>query len=115
MSEKTNILHVENVTMQFGGVVAVDNLSLDVNEGEIDSVALNSASAQATTFKVGDSFDANGLILDSQIIGSRPLYITTGYTTNLDGYTFTADDIGKKSVVVYFAGKETTYEIEVTE
>ena len=30
-----NILHVENVTMQFGGVVAVNNLSMDINEGEI--------------------------------------------------------------------------------
>ncbi len=29
------MLHVENVTMQFGGVVAVNNLSMDVNEGEI--------------------------------------------------------------------------------
>ena len=31
----TNVLHVENVTMQFGGVVAVNNLSMDINEGEI--------------------------------------------------------------------------------
>ena len=30
-----NVLKLENVTMQFGGVVAVDNLSLEVNEGEI--------------------------------------------------------------------------------
>ena len=30
-----NVLSVENVTMQFGGVVAVDDLSLEVNEGEI--------------------------------------------------------------------------------
>ena len=30
-----NILHVENITMQFGGVVAVNNLSVDVNSGEI--------------------------------------------------------------------------------
>ena len=30
-----NVLKVENITMQFGGVVAVDNLSLEVNEGEI--------------------------------------------------------------------------------
>ena len=29
MSE--NVLKVENVTMQFGGVVAVDNLNLEVN------------------------------------------------------------------------------------
>ena len=33
MSE--NVLHVENVTMQFGGVVAVNNLSIDVNKNEI--------------------------------------------------------------------------------
>ena len=33
MSE--NVLKVENVTMQFGGVVAVDNLNLEVNRGEI--------------------------------------------------------------------------------
>ena len=31
MSEVKNVLHVENDTMQFGGVVAVDNLNLDVN------------------------------------------------------------------------------------
>ena len=30
-----SVLSVENVTMQFGGVVAVDNLNLEVNEGEI--------------------------------------------------------------------------------
>ena len=30
MSE--NILKVENVTMQFGGVVAVDNLNLEINQ-----------------------------------------------------------------------------------
>ena len=30
-----NVLKVENATMQFGGVVAVDNLSMEVNEGEI--------------------------------------------------------------------------------
>ena len=30
MSE--NVLHVENITMQFGGVVAVNNLTMDVNQ-----------------------------------------------------------------------------------
>ena len=28
-----NVLRLDNITMQFGGVVAVDNLSLEVNEG----------------------------------------------------------------------------------
>ena len=35
MSEVKHVLRVENVTMQFGGVVAVNNLSMEVNEGEI--------------------------------------------------------------------------------
>ena len=32
---KENILRLEHVTMQFGGVVAVNDLSLEVNKGEI--------------------------------------------------------------------------------
>ena len=36
MSEKLeNVLHMQNITMQFGGVVAVNDLSLEVNRGEI--------------------------------------------------------------------------------
>lgn len=30
-----NVLKIENATMQFGGVVAVDNLNLEINQGEI--------------------------------------------------------------------------------
>ena len=33
MSE--NILRLDNITMQFGGVIAVNDLSLEVNKGEI--------------------------------------------------------------------------------
>ena len=32
MSEK--ILRLENITMQFGGVIAVNNMNLEVGEGE---------------------------------------------------------------------------------
>ena len=35
MSDRNSVLRLENVTMQFGGVVAVNNLSLEVNQGEI--------------------------------------------------------------------------------
>ena len=36
MSEKLeNVLRMENITMQFGGVVAVNDLSIEVNKGEI--------------------------------------------------------------------------------
>jgi branched-chain amino acid transport system ATP-binding protein len=50
MSE--NILHVENVTMQFGGVVAVNNLSLDVNRGEIVSLIGPNGAGKTTAFNV---------------------------------------------------------------
>ena len=35
MNETRNVLKLEGITMQFGGVVAVNDLSLEVNEGEI--------------------------------------------------------------------------------
>ena len=30
-----NVLRLDNITMQFGGVVAVDNLRLELNHGEL--------------------------------------------------------------------------------
>ena len=48
----SNILKVENVTMQFGGVVAVDNLNLDVNEGEIVALIGPNGAGKTTAFNV---------------------------------------------------------------
>ena len=45
-----NVLPVENVTMQFGGVVAVNNLSLDVNEGEIVALIGPNGAGKTTAF-----------------------------------------------------------------
>ena len=45
-----NMLSVENVTMQFGGVVAVDNLSLEVNEGEIVALIGPNGAGKTTAF-----------------------------------------------------------------
>lgn len=45
-----NILHVENVTMQFGGVVAVNNLSLEVNAGEIVALIGPNGAGKTTAF-----------------------------------------------------------------
>ena len=47
-----NILRLENVTMQFGGVVAVNNLSLEVNEGEIVSLIGPNGAGKTTVFNV---------------------------------------------------------------
>lgn len=45
-----NILHVEKLTMQFGGVVAVYNLSIDVNRGEIVALIGPNGAGKTTVF-----------------------------------------------------------------
>ena len=45
-----NVLHIENVTMQFGGVVAVNNLNLDVNRGEIVALIGPNGAGKTTVF-----------------------------------------------------------------
>ena len=55
MSE--NVLRIEHLTMQFGGVVAVDDFSMEVNRGEI--VALIKPQ-----FEVGKGNAPGGLVRD---------------------------------------------------
>ena len=50
MSEQ--VLKVENVTMQFGGVVAVDNLNLEIDRGEIVALIGPNGAGKTTAFNV---------------------------------------------------------------
>ena len=53
MSEaKANVpvLRLENITMQFGGVVAINNLSMEVNEGEIVALIGPNGAGKTTAF-----------------------------------------------------------------
>ena len=50
MSE--NVLKINHLTMQFGGVVAVNNLSLEVNKGEIVALIGPNGAGKTTAFNV---------------------------------------------------------------
>lgn len=50
MAEKKNILRLSDITMQFGGVVAVDNLTMDVNEHEIVALIGPNGAGKTTAF-----------------------------------------------------------------
>ena len=47
-----NVLHLDHVTMQFGGVVAVNDLTMDVNEGEIVALIGPNGAGKTTAFNV---------------------------------------------------------------
>lgn len=74
MSE--SILRVENITMQFGGVVAVDNLSIEVNKGEIVSIIGPNGAGKTTCFNVitGVYAPTNGAVYfaDEKVIENHP-------------------------------------------
>ncbi len=73
---KENVLKVENVTMQFGGVVAVDNVSLEVDKGEILSLIGPNGAGKTTAFNVitGVYAPTNGAVYfkGNKIIQNHP-------------------------------------------
>jgi branched-chain amino acid transport system ATP-binding protein len=69
-----SVLRVSDATMQFGGVVAVDNLSLEVNQGEIVSLIGPNGAGKTTAFNVitGVYAPTNGAIyFNDQLITSN--------------------------------------------
>ena len=71
-----NILRLENVTMQFGGVVAVNNFSMRVDEGEIVSPIGPNGAGKTTAFNAvtGVYQPTNGAIYfnDKLILENHP-------------------------------------------
>ena len=71
-----NILRLEDITMQFGGVVAVNNLSLEVNKGEIVALIGPNGAGKTTAFNciTGVYEPTNGQVsyLDKPIVANHP-------------------------------------------
>ncbi len=71
-----SILRLENITMQFGGVVAVNNLSMEINEGEIVALIGPNGAGKTTAFNciTGVYEPTNGAIYfnDKLMIENHP-------------------------------------------
>jgi len=68
------VLHLENVTMQFGGVMAVDNLSMEVRKGEIVALIGPNGAGKTTAFNciTGIYEPTNGRItLNGEVIAEN--------------------------------------------
>ena len=83
-------------------------------EGEVDSVSIYSA-ASKTSFKVGESFSTDGLVLKANGNKYDEVVISNYFTDIEEGYVFTAGDIGTKTVTVAYGEYSVTYEITVSE
>ncbi|MCQ2447304.1 MAG: ABC transporter ATP-binding protein [Oscillibacter sp.] len=71
-----NVLRVDHATMQFGGVVAVDDLSLEINKGEIVALIGPNGAGKTTAFNVitGVYQPTNGAVWfnDEKIVENHP-------------------------------------------
>ena len=68
-----NVLRLENLTMQFGGVVAVNDLSLSIDEGEIVALIGPNGAGKTTAFNMvtGVYAPTNGAIyFNDELIAS---------------------------------------------
>ena len=77
---KDTVLQIENLTMQFGGVVAVDNFSMEINKGEIVALIGPNGAGKTTAFNavtgVYQPTAGRITLLDENITGLRPDEVT---------------------------------------
>ena len=72
--QKKNVLRVSDVTMQFGGVVAVNNLNMEINQGEIIGLIGPNGAGKTTAFNciTGVYSPTNGeVMLNGEVISSN--------------------------------------------
>ena len=75
-----NVLHIEHLTMRFGGVVAVNDLSMDINRGEIVALIGPNGAGKTTAFNmvtgVYQPTEGHISLMGKDITGRRPDQIT---------------------------------------
>lgn len=109
---KKNILSMHHITMQFGGVVAVNDLSLKVDEGEIVALIGPNGAGKTTAFNcvTGIYEPTNGKIVfnDETILASSPrgrmkkLYLGEYAPFNINPVANTPDMITAKGIARTF-------------
>ncbi|MCQ2406899.1 MAG: ATP-binding cassette domain-containing protein, partial [Oscillospiraceae bacterium] len=92
-----NVLKVENLTMQFGGVVAVNDFSMEINEGEIVSLIGPNGAGKTTAF--------NGITGVYEVTNGRVTFldkvIAEGYPTGKMKKLYAGGSKGKYKKLVY--------------
>lgn len=81
-------------------------------EGEVNEISIYKDAAKKT-FKVGDSFTTDGLVIKAKGTNYDEVVIANYMTDLEEGYVFTADDVGTKTVIVAFGEFITSYEITI--
>ena len=76
MEKGNNVLRLTDITMQFGGVVAINNLSLKVNRGEIVALIGPNGAGKTTAFNcvTGVYEPTNGIVYfhGTPIVANHP-------------------------------------------
>ncbi|MCL2393015.1 MAG: ABC transporter ATP-binding protein, partial [Oscillospiraceae bacterium] len=100
-----NVLRLENLTMQFGGLVAVDNISLDVNKGEIVALIGPNGAGKTTAFNciTGVYEPTNGRVL---LNGET---ISENYPRGKMKDAYKGENKGKYNKVVRYTPDKITY------
>jgi branched-chain amino acid transport system ATP-binding protein len=122
---KLNVLRVTDATMQFGGVVALNNLNLEVNKGEIIGLIGPNGAGKTTAFNVitGVYPPTNGAIYlnENMIICNHPqgkmktLYAGENNGKHNEVKVLTPDRITKKGVARTFQNIRLFKELSVYE